>query len=72
MWLRCNVAVDLYAIAVDLQLYPDARSSSYSCEISGAVALIKSASGDLQRKKSAAKSIVVQLHYSCATVVSGY
>ena len=56
MWLRCNVAVDLYAIAVDLQLYPDARSSSYSCEISGAVALIKFASGDLQRKKNTEKT----------------
>jgi len=54
MWLRCNVAVDLYAIAV--QLYPDARSSSYSCEISGAVALIKFASGDLQRKKNTEKT----------------
>ena len=55
MWPRCNVAVDLYAIAV--QLYPDARSSSYSCEISGAVALIKFASGDLQRKKNTEKNV---------------
>ena len=44
-------------IAIAVQLYPDARSSSYSCEISGAVALIKFASGDLQRKKNTEKNV---------------